>query len=147
MINLCIPIEYDSDNFTIYDVPVILENIDEFIIPIVAEKYRLPLTRVSVRLCKWFEYKDDTYLSFNLLINLNDITEYSVRVNEGGYCSTNKRIIEFDGFVDIKTDSTSVNQAILDIRQKRIPLWNRVDKMNYEAFPYVVKDKDDDDQY
>lgn len=139
MINLYIPISIDCDNFDINDIEWIVSNKEEFIVPYMAMKEEYPLPRISIQLCKWYEYKDYTYISVYMLVNLNDINEFSLRVNEGVYCDTNERIVETDGFVDIKTDIESIQKAITDIKNKRIPLINRVKSIDYQEYPYIVE--------
>jgi hypothetical protein len=131
-------IDIDYNNFDIDDVAVILENIDEFI-KYQYQKDNFPMSTVSFHLCKWHEYIDNTYLTFKLLIDLDDITDFHVRVSEGAYCDTNERIIETDAFIDIKVNTDSIQQAICDIHLQRIPLHNRDKVIDYVAFPYVVK--------
>jgi hypothetical protein len=143
MINICTPVAHNCDNFSIDDVPIILDNIEEFIIPFVTNIDTYPIPNIDIQLCKWDTYIDDTYLSINLLIDLNNIQDYTVRVNEGFYCDTNKRIIDTDGFLDIKTDTLSISQAINDIHHKNIPLINRVKSIDYNLFPYAVCHNDD----
>lgn len=145
MINLCLPISHDYTQFSIDDVDWIVSNKDEFIIPFVANKEDYPLSRISIQLCDWEEYKDDGYVSVSMMINLDDINDFSLRVNDGYYCNTNERIIDGDGFLDIKTDSWSIRQAISDIKDKQLPLHNRVDNINAEDYPYMVEEEDDED--
>ena len=139
MINLYLPVSIDCEKFNIDDVEWIVNNKEEFIIPYIAIKDEYPLPTLSIQLCNWYEYINDTYISISMLINLDNIDEFSLRVNEGAYCDTNKRIIDTDGFVDIKTDIQSIQQAINDIKNKRIPLYNRVESIDLEEYPYVAE--------
>lgn len=139
MINLCIPVGYNYEGFTIDDVEWIVNSKEEFIIPYVAMKENYPLPRLSIQLCEWYEYIDDTYICIDMLINLDDIDDFSLRVNEGTYCNTNQKIIATDGFLDIKTDAVSIQQAVNDIKYKRIPLYNRVETINFDEYPYVIQ--------
>lgn len=143
MINLYIPVSIDCDNFIIDDVEWIVSHREEFIIPYIAMKEEYPLPRLSIQLCGWYEYIDDTFICIDMLINLDDIDDFSLRVNEGAYCETNERIIETDGFLDIKTDTASIQQAINDIKNKQIPLRNRVKSISVEDYPYIVENNDD----
>jgi hypothetical protein len=145
MIQLCIHTGRASDNFTIDDVPIIIENLEEFIIPYIARQDEFPIPRIDIQLCQWYPFKDDTYISFNLLINLEDITDFTIRINEGAYCSTNNDIIDIDGFVDINPDIPSIQQAINDIKSHSIPLRNRVHSIKFDEFPYVKRYEDEDE--
>jgi hypothetical protein len=139
MINLYIPVSIDCENFNIDDVEWIVRNKEEFIIPYIAMKEEYPLPTISIQLCDWYEYKDDTYISIEMMINLDNIDDFSLRVNEGYYCNTNNMIIDGDGFVDIKTDSESIQKAINDIKNKQIPLRNKVHTINTHDYPYVIE--------
>lgn len=139
MINLCLPVSIDCENFNIDDVEWIVSNKEEFIIPYVAMKEEYPLKTLSIQLCDWHEYKDDTYISISMMIDLDNIDDFSLRVNEGIYCNTNERIIDTDGFLDIKTDTESIQQAINDIKNKVIPLHNRVISISAVDYPYVIE--------
>lgn len=130
-------IEGYSDNFSIDDVPWILENIEEFLIPIIAEREKFPFGTISTPICQWHKYIDETYLTFTLSINLDDIKDYHIMISEGGWSETNNGIIYTDCFVDVKVDIESIQQAICDIYLERIPLWNNVHTINYDEFPYV----------
>ena len=92
---------------------------------------------MCIPLCQWHKYIGNTYLTFKLLINLDDIKNYHIQVCEGGYSETNKGIIYTDCFVDVKVDIESIQQAICDIYLERIPLWNKDHTINCDAFPYV----------
>lgn len=138
MINLCLPVSIDCENFDIDDVEWIVSNKEEFIIPYVAMKEEYPLKTLSIQLCDWLEYKDDTYISMSMMIDLDNIDDFSLRVNEGVYCNTNERIIDTDGFLDIKTDTESIQQAINDIKNKLIPLHNRGKTINITEYPYIA---------
>jgi hypothetical protein len=142
MINLCLPVSHDYTAFNINDVDWIVSNKDEFIIPFVANRDQYQWSRISIQLCNWEEYKDDGYISVSMMINLDDIDDFTLRVNEGYYCNTNERIIDGDGFLDIKTDTMSIRQAISDIKYKQLPLHNRVQNINAEDYPYMIKDED-----
>lgn len=144
MINLCIPVSFDNTQFDLDDIEWIVSHREEFIIPFVARKEEYPLPSISIQLCDWQEYKDDTYISMDMMIDLNNIDDFLLRVNEGCYCDTNERIIETDGFLDIKTDIESIRLAINDIKNKQIPLWNRVKNINVQDYPYIVEDEEDD---
>jgi len=139
MLNLCIPVSGNCKQFSLDDVAWIVENREEFIIPFVANKDDYPLPSISIQLCDWYGYVDDTYISIDMMINLDDIDDFSLRVYEGAYCNTNERIIETDGFLDIKTDIDSIKKAINDIKNKQIPLRNRVRTISVEEYPYVVE--------
>lgn len=139
MITLCLPVSIDCENFNIDDVEWIVTNKEEFMIPYVAMKDEYPLKSLSIQLCDWYEYKDGTYISISMMIDLDNIDDFSLRVNEGAYCNTNERIIDTDGFLDIKTDIESIQQAISDIKNKQIPLRNRVRTISIEEYPYVVE--------
>lgn len=142
MINLCLPVAIDFENFNIDDVEWIVSNKEEFIIPYVAMKDEYPLKSLSIQLCDWYQFKEDTYISISMMVDLDNIDDFSLRVNEGAYCNTNERIIDTDGFVDIKTDIDSIKQAINDIKNKHIPLHNRVQTISVEEYPYVVTYED-----
>jgi hypothetical protein len=139
MINIYIPASIDCEKFNIDDVEWIVRNKEEFIIPYIAMKEEYPLPTISIQLCDWYEYNDDTYISIEMMINLDNIDDFSLRVNEGYYCNTNNRIIDGDGFVDIKTDSENIQKAINDIKNKQIPLHNRVHTINTHDYPYVIE--------
>lgn len=139
MSKVCILVSGNCEQFSLDDVEWIVENREEFIIPFVANKDEYPLPSISIQLCDWYGYVDDTYISIDMMINLDDIDDFSLRINEGAYCDTNGRIIETDGFLDIKTDIGSIQQAIKDIKNKQIPLRNRVTTINVEEYPYVVE--------
>jgi hypothetical protein len=133
-------IDNDCSSFTIDDVPVILDNLAEFIAPFVGAKDEFPMPRISMKLCNLHEYTKNTFMCMTLLINLDDIADYSLRVTEGAYCATNKCIIDTDGFIVIKTDSDSVHSAIRDIHAHTIPLHNIYQSIDFDAFPYVVRE-------
>lgn len=139
MINLCLPVSIDCEKFNIDDVEWIVSNKEEFIVPYIAMKDEYPMKSLSIQLCDWYEYKDDTYISISMIIDLDNIDSFSLRVNEGAYCNTNKRIIETDGFVDIKTNIESIQQAIHDVKHKQIPLYNRVESIDVKEYPYVAE--------
>ena len=145
MINLYIPVYHDCSNFNIDDVDWIVNYKDEFIIPFVANQEEYTLPRISIQLCNWQEYKEDSYVSVSMMIDLNNIDDFTLRVNEGYYCNTNERIIDGDGFLDIKTDPLSIRHAINDIKDKQLPLHNRVQNINVEDYPYMIEDEEGDD--
>jgi hypothetical protein len=147
MINLCLPVSHDYTQFNIDDVDWIVSHKDEFIIPFVAKREEYQWPTISIQLCDWEVYKDDTYISISMLINLDNIDEFSLRVNEGYYCNTNERIIDGDGFLDIKTDNWSIRQAISDIKEKQLPLHNRVQNIKAEDYPYMMEDEEQDEDY
>ncbi len=147
MLNLCIPVSFDNKQFNLDDIEWIINHKDEFIIPFVARKEEFPLSSISIQLCDWQDYKDDTYISMDMMIDLDNIDDFSLRVHEGFYCNTNERIIETDGFLDIKTDTDSIRQAINDIKNKQIPLWNRVKNISVENYPYIVEHEDRYEDY
>lgn len=135
---------YESQEFEIGDVPVLLENLHEFLAPVMNEKSELPLNTMSMRICKWQEIPEsDTYLSITLLVDITKVDDFKLRVVEGYYSSLNNEMCETDAFVDIKTDMRSVQQALIHIKNGTIPLHNRVDKIDYETHPYVREDDDD----
>lgn len=147
MINLCIPTSINCKDFTIDDVEWIVSNKEEFIVPYLAMKDEYPFPSLSIQLYDWEVYKDDTYISISMLINLDNIDEFSLRVNEGYYSNTNERIIDGDGFLDIKTDNWSIRQAISDIKEKQLPLHNRVQNINADDYPYMVENEEQDEDY
>lgn len=125
------------------DVPVIMQNLDEFMVPYIAHKDEFTIDTIAVQLCKWYEYEKDTYITATLFVDMNDMTDRHLRIHEGCYCDANKCIIETDGFVDIKIDHEKhMYDAMRDIHDKKLPLINRVDTIDYERFTYVVKDDD-----
>lgn len=138
---------YESQEFEIDDVPVLLENLHEFLAPMVKEKDTLPLSSACMRICKWQEVTNnsDTYLSILILVDLTNVDDFKLRVVDGYYSQLEKDICEGDGFVDIKTDETSIQQAFIHIKNGTIPLHNRIHKIDYEKHPYIVIDEDDDD--
>ena len=136
---------YEGPEMEIDDIPVLLENLHEFLAPV--KKDKLPLNTMAIRICKWQEVPNsDTYLSITLLVDLNNIDDFKLRVNEG-YNSSLNGLMEGDAFVDIKTDDASVNQALVNIKNGTIPLHNRVDKIDYTLHPYIREDDDDKDDY
>lgn len=138
MIQLYTPVKPNCENFTMDDVPVILQNLEEYLIPYIANKDEYPIPRIDIQLCQWIKYKEDTYLTINLLVNLEDINDYQIRISEGFYCDTNKCIIDTDGFLDIKSDEQSISHAIIDIYNKMLPLRNRDKNISIELYPYAL---------
>lgn len=136
---------YQPQEFEIDDIFDVIENLSEFLAPAVAEIDSLPLSTMSMRICKWQTVPDkDTYLSLNLLVDLKNIPDFKLRVHDGYFSSCNNAIIDGDGFVDIKTDTESIRQALADIKNGTIPLHNRVDKIDYEKYPYTIQDEGED---
>ena len=129
------PYTIDTD-ITLDDVPSLIDNIQDFISRISASN-AFECNGVSINLTSWYKYIDNTYLTFILLVDLDNVTNYSIRIHEGVYCSSNKKIIDTDGFINIKADSASVTNAIKDIYAKRIPIINRDLEIDFDAFPYV----------
>jgi hypothetical protein len=104
--------------------------------------------RVSFPLCEWTRsplgrngdtHDDPVYFTIDCLCDLNDPPgSYFFRIREGHFCDLNKRILESDKFLDIKTDPDSMKGAIVDIEQGRIPLVNIVKFIDTEQFPYAT---------
>jgi hypothetical protein len=73
--------------------------------------------------------------------------DLSIRVVDG-YMTTDTDcepgIVEGDGFIDIKSDETSIEQAIADIVKGAIPLHNRVEHIDFSNYPYILIETDSD---
>lgn len=128
---------YEAPEMEIDYIPILLKNLHEFLAPVMNAQEEIPLNTMAMRICKWQDVPDsDTYLSITLLVDLNSIDDFKLRVEEG-YDSSLDGIIEGDGFVDIKTDNVSIQQAILHIKNETVPLHNRVDRIDYALHPYI----------
>lgn len=130
------------EDIEITEVPEIINNLQEFLDPDVVKNCEL--RQISMQICKWHEVEDDTYFTFLLMINLDNIKDYMIRVAEGTkWGCPDGEISETDAFIDIWPDVESVRDAVKDILLNRIPLWNRDEEIDYDEFPYVMEDDEE----
>lgn len=126
------------------DVTDVLENFEDNIIkPMTAFEHMMYEGRCSIQLTKWHDIGDNTYLALELLLNINNANDYTLRVIEG--YQDESTIHHGDAFVDIKTDKEHIETAIGDILNGTIPLYNRVESIDTTKYTYVVEDTDDDE--
>lgn len=128
-----------SESFELDEVIHFVENIGEYVAPLIANKDQFPLQRVSFQLTKWYQPPNSKseYLCIGVGVNLDDCNDFFLRVEEGYYSDTDNCVRESDAFVDIKSDVESIQMAIDDIKNGSIPLWNRDDNIDLENYRYV----------
>jgi hypothetical protein len=85
--------------------------------------------------------EDKAYYALQGTIDLKEMN-MTIRVIDG-YMEA-AQIVEGDGFIDIKSDETSIEQAIADIVKGAIPLHNRVEHIDYSNYPYILIETDSD---
>ena len=85
--------------------------------------------------------QDKAYYALQGIIDLKEMN-MTIRVIDG-YMEA-AQIVEGDGFIDIKSDETSIEQAIADIVKGAIPLHNRVEHIDYSNYPYILIETDSD---
>jgi hypothetical protein len=85
--------------------------------------------------------EDKAYYALQGIIDLKEMN-MTIRVIDGYMEAT--QIVEGDGFIDIKSDETSIEQAIADIVKGAIPLHNRVEHIDYSNYPYILIETDSD---
>jgi hypothetical protein len=118
-----------------------LENISESIIkPLQAYKDFMYDGKCAIMLSKWHQVSQDTYLGIVMMVNINKLNNYKLRVIEGYLC--NDIMHEGDAFVDIKTEKEHIENAIRDIMNGTIPLWNRVVSIDLTKYTYVLEDNE-----
>ena len=118
-----------------------LDNIELYVAPLQAHKSSLFNSSCSFLLSNWVKIQNsDRFLAIRVLVNLNNISKYSLRVVEGYYDIESAEFHEGDGFVDVKTDKVHIEAAINDIKQGIIPLWNRDKYIDFQRFTYVLDD-------
>jgi hypothetical protein len=116
-----------------------LENIHESIVkPLQAYKDFMYDGKCAIMLSKWHPISEDTYLGIVMMMNVNKPNEYKLRVSEGYTCDDGMH--EGDGFIDIKTEKEHVENAIRDIMNGTIPLWNRDDCIDLSKYTYILHD-------
>lgn len=121
-----------------------LENSIDFsksiIKPLQAYKDYMYEGKCSILLTEWHQVSQETYLGIEMLINTNKPNNYKLRVIEGYLCEDGMH--DGDAFVDIKTEKEHVENAIKDIQNGTIPLWNRVDSIDTSKYTYVIEHDD-----
>ena len=85
--------------------------------------------------------EDKAYYALQGIIDLKEMN-MTIRVIDG-YMEA-AQIVEGDGFIDIKSDETSIEQAIADIVKGAIPLHNRVEHIDFSNYPYILIETDSD---
>lgn len=118
-----------------------LDNLELYVAPLQAHKSSFYNASCSFQLSNWVQVQNsDRFLSVRVLVNLNNISKYSLRVIEGYYDIESAEVHEGDAFVDVKTDKVHIDAAINDIKQGIIPLWNRDKYIDFQRFTYVLDD-------
>ena len=91
--------------------------------------------------------EDKAYYALQGTIDLKEMN-MTIRVIDGymeaGGPDEPAQIVEGDGFIDIKSDETSIEQAIADIVKGAIPLHNRVEHIDFSNYPYILIETDSD---
>jgi hypothetical protein len=91
--------------------------------------------------------EDKAYYALQGIIDLKEMN-MTIRVIDGymeaGGPNEPSQIVEGDGFIDIKSDETSIEQAIADIVKGAIPLHNRVEHIDFSNYPYILIETDSD---
>jgi len=91
--------------------------------------------------------QDKAYYALQGTIDLKEMN-MTIRVIDGymeaGGPDEPAQIVEGDGFIDIKSDETSIEQAIADIVKGAIPLHNRVEHIDFSNYPYILIETDSD---
>jgi hypothetical protein len=138
MLHFCIEthdIEFD-------DVVDVIQNLDEFLTPIKKIKNNLPSSTIFMRLTPWINNSNEyhSYLAMFLLVSLDNTQQFVLTINDGYFCNLKNDIVEGDGFVDIKTDINSIQQAIKDMKAGYIPLHNKCQIIDYQYYPYILSE-------
>lgn len=116
-----------------------LENVSESIIkPLQAYKDFMFDGKCTIMLTKWHEVSQDTYLGIVMMMNVNKPNDYKLRVIEG--YTYDDGMHQGDASVDIRTEKEHIENAIRDIMNGTIPLWNRVDSIDFSKYNYVIDD-------
>lgn len=108
---------------------------DKIINPLQAYKDCMYNGKCAIMLTKWHPLSSDTFLALTVLIDINNPTSYKLRVSEG--YSYDNEIHEGEAFIDIKTETEHIENAINDIKNGTIPLWNRDDPIDLTKYTYV----------
>lgn len=96
---------------------------------------------VSFPLTKWHQLDETTFISIKVLVDLDNYENYILRVIEGTVWKGTNTIFDTDYCIDIKTDIDSVKQAIVDIINKKIPLFNKTKNIDLSRYPYLIQDQ------
>lgn len=116
-----------------------LDNLELYVAPLQAHKGSLYNSCCSFQLSDWVKVENsDRFLSVHVMVNLNNISKYSLHVVEGYYDVESAEVREGDAFIDVKTDKVHIEAAINDIKQGIIPLWNRDKYIDLQRYTYVL---------
>jgi hypothetical protein len=132
----------DSQDIHVDDVIHVIQNLDEFLAPTIKDKDKLPLSTISMRLTPWMNNSNqhNSYFSMVLLVDLNNIQDFGLRIVDGYFCNFNHDVLEGDGFADIKTDIESLKLVVEDLKIGNILLHNRCNQIDYNQYPYIIRE-------
>ncbi len=93
---------------------------------------------ISFPLTKWYKITKDRFVSIKVYVNLDNYSNYSLRVVEGRIWEGTYIIFDTDKSIGIRTDRKSVLNATKDILNN-IPIHD-LDKSEYNNYTYIIDD-------